>query len=138
MCNHGPLFFCQSLLLLTPLKSQSKYTCSYWLLVELSSFEDCLLGKYLGLKQRRSHFSTAVLVVGGQYWIGFEMRRTIHHSNRSFHRSRDKAGGGRPQKHKLSVSFYTQLHNGRSSNCLWALWQLKPTQLGAESWKFQK
>lgn len=36
MCNHGPLFFCQSLLLLTPLKSQSKYTCSYWLLVELS------------------------------------------------------------------------------------------------------
>lgn len=36
MGNHGPLFFCQSLLLLTPPKSQNKHTCSYWSLVELS------------------------------------------------------------------------------------------------------
>ena len=36
MGNHGPLFFCQSLLLLTPPKSQSKHTCSYWSLMELS------------------------------------------------------------------------------------------------------
>lgn len=33
--NHSPLLFCQSLLLLTPSKSQSKHTCSYWSLVEL-------------------------------------------------------------------------------------------------------
>ena len=81
------------------------------------SFENCLLGKYLGLNKGWSHFSTAVLVVGGQYWIGFEMRRTIHHSNRSFHRSRDRAGGGKATE-VTCILLYT---TAQQPNCLWAL-----------------
>ena len=103
------------------------------------SFEDCLLRKYLGLNKGRSHFSTAVLVVGGQYWIGFEMRGTIHHSNRRFHRSRDRAGGGKATEAEVTcILLYTTAQQPKFQLPVGSLWQLKPTQLGTESWKLQK
>lgn len=103
------------------------------------SFEDCLLRKYLGLNKGRSHFSTAVLVVGGQYRIGFEMRGTIHHSNRRFHMSRDRAGGGKATEAEVTcILLYTTAQQPKFQLPVGSLWQLKPTQLGTESWKFQK
>ena len=103
------------------------------------SFEDCLLGKYLCLNKGRSHFSTAVLVVVGQYWIGFEMRRTIHHSNRSFHRSRDRAGGGKATVAEVTcILLYTTVQWPKFQLPVGSLWQFEAHSVGRRKLKFQK
>lgn len=65
-----------------------------------NSFEDYLLGEYLYLSKGRWHFGTAALVVGGQYWTGFEMRRNRYHSKRSSHGPGTGQGVEMPQEQK--------------------------------------